>query len=133
VLGFADAFPFLVISEESLADLNARLDAPLEMRRFRPNVVIRGVDPYAEDRFDRLTIGSVSFRGVKRCDRCAVTTIDPETGKRGTEPLATLATYRGEAGRVYFGMNLIHDGPGELRVGDEVAVTSEKERWTSTP
>lgn len=118
VVSFADAYPFLLISEASLADLNARLDEPLEMRRFRPNLVLSGVEPYAEDRMTRLRIGSVSFRGVKRCDRCSVTTVDPETGARGKEPLRTLAKYRLEEGKVWFGMNLIHDQQGELVVGD---------------
>ncbi len=120
VVSFADAYPLLLISEESLADLNARLDEPLEMRRFRPNLVISGAEPYGEDRMTRLRVGSVSFRGVKRCDRCSVTTVDPETGVRGKEPLRTLAKYRLEDGKVWFGMNLIHDHQGELRVGDEV-------------
>jgi uncharacterized protein YcbX len=120
LVGFADAYPLLVISEESLADLNGRLAQPLTMTRFRPNVVIAGAEPYAEDAFARVRIGGVSFRGPKRCDRCAITTVDPETGKTGKEPLATLATYRREGNDVFFGMNLIHDGPGTLRVDDVV-------------
>jgi uncharacterized protein len=120
LVSFADAYPFLLISEESLADLNARLDEPLEMRRFRPNLVISGAEPYAEDHMTSLRIGSVSFRGVKRCDRCSVTTVNPETGERGKEPLRTLAQYRLEDGKVWFGMNLIHDDQGQLAVGDLV-------------
>jgi uncharacterized protein YcbX len=119
IVSFADAYPFLVISEASLADLNSRLEAPLEMRRFRPNLVLAGCEPFAEDAFKTLSIGNVSFRAVKRCDRCAVTTVDPITGERGKEPLRTLARYRQAEGKVWFGMNLIHDGSGELRLGDE--------------
>jgi hypothetical protein len=118
IVSFADAYPFLLISDASLADLNARLPAPIEMRRFRPNLVITGVAPYAEDRMTSLRIGQVSFRGVKRCDRCSVTTVEPLTGERGKEPLRTLAQYRLEDGKVWFGMNLIHDGPGSLTLGD---------------
>lgn len=118
IVSFADAYPLLVISEASLADLNSRLPQPLEMRRFRPNLVLADCEPFAEDRFTTLSIGEVSFRGVKRCERCSVTTVDPATGERGQEPLRTLAQYRLEHGKVWFGMNLIHDGPGELRVGD---------------
>jgi uncharacterized protein YcbX len=118
IVSFADAYPFLVISEASLADLNSRLPQPLEMRRFRPSLVLADCEPYAEDRFSTLSIGRVSFRGVKRCERCSVTTVDPATGHRGKEPLRTLAQYRLEQGKVWFGMNLIHDGVGELRVGD---------------
>jgi uncharacterized protein len=118
IVSFADAYPLLVISEASLGDLNARLDQPLEMRRFRPNLVLADCEPFAEDGFTTLTIGEVSFRAVKRCDRCSVTTVDPTTGIRGKEPLRTLAQYRLEDDKVWFGMNLIHDGPGQLRLGD---------------
>lgn len=119
IVSFADGYPCLVISEASLSDLNARSPEPLTMTRFRPNLVISGCEPYAEDGFERLRVGEVDFRAVKRCDRCVVTTVDPSTGERGREPLRTLAQYRLEDGKVWFGMNLIHDGPGVLRVGDE--------------
>jgi len=120
IVSFADGYPLLLISEASLRDLNARLPVPLEMRRFRPNLVISGCEPYAEDGFASLRIGALSLRGVKRCDRCVVTTLDPDTGVPGKEPLRTLAQYRREDGKVWFGMNLIHDGPGWLQVGDPV-------------
>jgi uncharacterized protein YcbX len=122
IVAFQDGYPLLVISEASLADLNARLPAPVEMRRFRPNLVLSGCEPYAEDHFSSLSIGPIAFRAVKRCDRCVVTTIDPVTGEKGKEPLRTLAKYRLEDGKVWFGMNLIHDGPGTLRVGDTVTL-----------
>ena len=122
IVSFADGYPMLLISEASLADLNQRLDEPLEMRRFRPNLVISGCEPYAEDGFRTLHIGAIAFRGVKRCDRCVVTTIDPETGEPGKEPLRTLSHYRREDGKVWFGMNLIHDGPGTLQLGDAVTL-----------
>jgi uncharacterized protein YcbX len=118
VVSFADAFPFLVISEASLEDLNSRLAEPLEMRRFRPNIVVSGVAAYAEDGFTAIRLGALGFRGPKRCDRCAVTTVDPKTGVRGVEPLRTLAAYRREDGKVWFGMNLIHDDQGLLSIGD---------------
>jgi uncharacterized protein YcbX len=120
VVSFADGYPFLVISEASLADLNSRLETPLVMERFRPNIVVSGVPPFAEDAWQQVRFGGVGFRGVKRCDRCSVTTVDPDTGVRGKEPLRTLATYRREDGKVWFGMNLIHDGEGTLAVGDLV-------------
>ncbi len=120
IVSFADGYPFLLISEASLADLNTRLEKPVPMERFRPNIVVSGTDPFAEDEFARVQLGSISFRGVKRCDRCTVTTIDTETGERGREPLRTLATFRLSEFKVWFGMNLIHDAPGTLRVGDAV-------------
>jgi uncharacterized protein YcbX len=120
IVSFADGYPFLLISEASLADLNSRLDAPLEMVRFRPNIVVRGVPAFAEDDMSELSLGSLGFRGVKRCDRCVITTLDPESGDAGREPLRTLATYRKSEGKVWFGMNLIHDGQGRLQIGDAV-------------
>ena len=120
VVGFADAYPFLVISEASLADLNSRLEVPLTMDRFRPNIVIRDTEPFAEDGYARVRIGEISFRGPKRCDRCVITNVDPLTGERGREPLRTLAKYRLAEQKVWFGMNLIHDNQGVLREGDAV-------------
>jgi len=120
IVSFADGYPFLAISEASLADLNSRLENPLVMERFRPNLVVSGVPAFAEDTWRRIRLGGVSFRAVKRCDRCSVTTVDPDTGARDKEPLRTLATYRREDGKVWFGMNLIHDGDGKLSVGDRL-------------
>jgi uncharacterized protein YcbX len=118
IVSFADGYPFLLISEASLSDLNSRLATPLQMERFRPNIVITGSSAFAEDEWDRLTLGQLEFRGAKRCDRCVVTTLDPLTGEAGKEPLRTLAKYRRSEGKVWFGMNLIHDGEGSLSVGD---------------
>jgi len=121
-VAFADAYPFLLISEASLEDLNRRLARPVPMDRFRPNLVVQGCRPYAEDGWRTIRIGSMVFHLVKPCSRCVVTTVDQATGERGREPLATLATYRESGGKVTFGQNLVHRGPGTLRLGDEVAV-----------
>jgi len=120
IVGFADGYPFLIISEASLEELNRRLAEPIPMERFRPNIVVRGTEPFAEDGYTEVRLGNLAFRGVKRCDRCVVTTIDIATGKPSKEPLRTLATFRQEDSRVWFGMNLIHEGTGMLRVGDAV-------------
>lgn len=118
---FSDGFPLLLISQASLDDLNGRLSNPVPMRRFRPNLVVSGTEPYAEDNWQRIQIGTIAMRVVKPCSRCIITTVDPETGCRtGQEPLATLATYRRRGNKVYFGQNAIHEARGELRVGDEV-------------
>ena len=122
-VSFADGFAFLLISEASLGNLNSRLEDPLPMNRFRPNFVVRGCGPYAEDGWSRLRIGSVSFQVAEPCPRCAITTVDQETGTRGKEPLRTLATYRKSEGEVFFGRNLIHDTLGTVRVGDPVETT----------
>ena len=121
-VGFADGYPFLVISEESLADLNARLARPLPMNRFRPNIVVRGGTAYEEDRWRRVRIGGIEFHLVKACARCAITTTDQATAEVGREPLATLATYRRSERGVLFGQNAIHAATGSIRIGDAVEV-----------
>jgi hypothetical protein len=121
-VGFADGFPFLVIARASLDDLNARLPEPLSMVRFRPNLVIGGATPYAEDGWRRIRVGALELRLVKPCSRCTVPTVDPATGERGPEPLRTLTGYRRRGNKVYFGQNAVHDGIGELAVGDPVEV-----------
>lgn len=119
-LAYADAYPFLVISEASLADLNRRLAVPLPMNRFRPNIVVSGCGPYAEDGFDHFTIGGIYFSGTTLCLRCPTTVTDQETAERGVEPLRTLATYRRQPNGVVFGRNFNHTGTGTLRVGDAI-------------
>jgi MOSC domain-containing protein len=121
-VSFADGFPFLLTSEESLADLNRRMAQPLPMNRFRPNLVVAGAEPYAEDEWQRIEIGGIPMQVVKPCGRCVVTTTDQATGERGKEPLRTLATYRNWGGEVMFGQNVLHARPGHLRVGDPVVV-----------
>jgi uncharacterized protein YcbX len=123
---FADAFALLVTSEGSLDDLNSRLERPLPMARFRPNVVLAGLEPFAEDDIDRIRIGNVELRCVKPCLRCVVTTTDQTTGKRdGAEPLRALKKYRWHSmGGVAFGVNaIVLKGDGQsLRVGDHVEI-----------
>jgi len=121
-VGFADGFPFLLISQASLDDLNGRLDQALPMIRFRPNLVVAGCEPYAEDDWRRIRIGELTFRVAKPCSRCVIPTIDPETGEKGVEPLRTLNRYRREGNKVLFGQNLLHDGTGELKLGSTVEV-----------
>lgn len=123
-VGFADGFPLLLIGQGSLDDLSARVGRPLEMLRFRPNLVIEGAAPYAEDGWGRLRIGTVEFERVKPCSRCAIPTLDPHSGERSDdgEPLRTLASYRRDADGVYFGQNLIQRGTGVLEVGMPVTL-----------
>ncbi len=121
-VGFADGFPFLLISQASLDDLNSRLERPLPMLRFRPNLVVSGCDPYAEDRWRRLRIGDLEFRIAKPCSRCIIPTIDPATAQRSAEPLRTLRGYRRRDNKIYFGQNLVHRGSGRLAVDMPVEV-----------
>ncbi|MBI5471957.1 MAG: MOSC domain-containing protein, partial [Ignavibacteriae bacterium] len=124
VTSFADAFPFMLLSEESLADLNSRLRVPLPMKRFRPNLVVKGSEPYAEDTWSEIRIGDVGFHLVKPCARCAIPTVDTETGMKGVEPLQTLATYRTVNNKVMFGQNAISAVLGTLHVGDQIQIIS---------
>jgi uncharacterized protein YcbX len=120
----ADGYPFLLISEASLEDLNSRMDRPLSMDRFRPNIVVKDCPPYAEDNWAQFRIGTATFAAVKPCSRCAITTTDQMSGSRdGKEPLRTLAKYRrlNNDAQVFFGQNVVHlEAEGEIRVGDQV-------------
>lgn len=121
-VSFADAFPLLIIGAGSLDELNSRLERPIEMLRFRPNIVVDGTTPHEEDAWRAISIGDIVCDIVKACARCAVPTIDPSTGTGGREPTRTLATYRRWHGNVWFGQNAIHRGIGTLRVGTAIAV-----------
>jgi len=133
---FTDAFPLLIASEASLEALNAKLAAPIGMRRFRPNIVLRGTRPHAEDGWKRIRVGGpdgLVLRFGKLCSRCRVTTVDPDTGQiaAGGEPLRTLARYRtleipGRDGDsehgVFFAANYVHERPGVIELGAPVEV-----------
>lgn len=137
-VAYADAFPFLVTSEASLEDLNGRIierngrnpHAAVRMDRFRPNLIVEGCGSYAEDRWKWIRMGNVILRNDGSCTRCAVIAVDQETGERGAEPTATLATYRtttAEEGgdrkrKVIFGSHYTHANTGELVVGMTVDV-----------
>ena len=119
-VSFADGYPILLISEESLADLNGRLSVPLPMNRFRPNLVVAGGEPYAEDGWGKIVVSGVKLQVVKPCPRCLVTTTDQATGVRAKEPLRTLASYRKVGDEVMFGQNVVHQNTGPLRTGDRI-------------
>lgn len=122
VTGFADGYPFLLIGEASLDDLNRRLPEPLPMDRFRPNVVVSGSEPYAEDTWRRIRIGALELEFAKPCGRCAITTTDQATAARGKEPLRTLARYRRLDDEAVFGSNFVHRAQGAIAVGDAIEV-----------
>ncbi|MBE0680852.1 MAG: MOSC domain-containing protein [Anaerolineales bacterium] len=122
--GFADGYPILIISEASLQDINSKLDSPLPMNRFRPNIVVKGCEPFAEDLWKRVKIGGVEMALVKPCARCEVTTTDQVTLERKKEPLKTLGGYRKHKLGAIFGMNVIPLNEGRLKVGMSVKVVS---------
>ncbi|MDZ7878868.1 MAG: MOSC N-terminal beta barrel domain-containing protein [Saprospiraceae bacterium] len=125
IVSFADAYPFLIIGESSMEDLNQRLGVPLSIRRFRTNFVFSGGLPFIEDTFKNFRIGEVDFVGVKKCARCVLTTRDPDNGVKGREPMATLQTYRSHGTKILFGQNVVFDAQKwnwawqpEVKVGD---------------
>jgi uncharacterized protein YcbX len=122
--GFADGYPILLASEEGLQDLNSRLESPVPMNRFRPNLVVRGCEPFAEDTWNRIRIGDVELAVVKPCARCEVTTIDKETLERSKEPLKTLGKYRKQKLGAIFGQNVIPLNEGRIQAGMTVEVMS---------
>ncbi|AXG76514.1 MOSC domain-containing protein [Streptomyces paludis] len=128
-VSFADGYPLLVTTLASLDALNSLIaqgdhpaEGPLPMDRFRPNLVVAGTTPWAEDGWRRIAVGEVTFRVAKPCGRCVVTTTDQRTAVRGREPLRTLGTHRRIDGRLVFGQNLVPEHTGTLRVGDPVTV-----------
>lgn len=135
VVAFADAYPVLLASENSLAMLNDWIaegprsdEGPLPMTRFRPNLVVAGASAFAEDGWARVRIGDAVFRVIKGCDRCVLTTRDPETGDKQMEPIATLARHRRWDGKTWFAASLVPDNPGvNIRVGDEVEVLETRD------
>ena len=147
VVSFADGFPLLLATEESLAQLNVWIaegprsaDGPVPMTRFRPNLIVRGAEAFAEDDWRRVRVGEVEFRVLTSCIRCVLTTIDPVTAVRTKEPMVSLARHRKIGGKTLFAMNLVPDPPGSgvpeappgsgvpeapygsVRVGDQVEV-----------
>ncbi|MBY8840559.1 MOSC domain-containing protein [Streptomyces sp. SP2-10] len=131
-VSFADGYPLLVTTVASLEALNSLIaegrnahEGPLPMNRFRPNIVVAGAEPWAEDHWTRIAVGEVVFRAAKPSGRCVVTTTDQESAVRGREPLQTLARHRRIGGKLVFGQYLVPLFPGTIRVGDPVRVPDE--------
>jgi uncharacterized protein len=121
-VSLADAYPFLIIGQSSLDDLNSKLPEPLPMNRFRPNFVFTGGEPYEEDLWRNFSIGSNRFIGVKPCARCVLTTVNQATAEKGPEPLRTLSLYRKKDSKVLFGNNVVTVDEGDVRVGDVITL-----------
>jgi uncharacterized protein len=121
-VSLADGYPFLIIGEASLNDLNNRMEVALPMNRFRPNFVFSGGTAFEEDTWKHFSIGSNKFLGVKPCARCVVTTINQETIEKGDEPLRTLATYRKRNNKIYFGQNVLAIDHTFISEGDVITV-----------
>ncbi|WP_235295683.1 MOSC domain-containing protein [Portibacter marinus] len=121
LLSMADGYPYLIISEASLSDLNQRLNEPVLMNRFRPNLVLGNTSPYQEEEMDYLGIGAAKLRMIKPCARCIMVNIDQKTSKKLVEPLKTLSLYKKQGNKIYFGMNAVCVQEGIIRKGDLVS------------
>ena len=128
LVGFADAYPLLVIGQGSLDLLNQKLNAQgeraLPMQRFRPNIVVAESRPHEEDEWRQIRIGEIDVDVVKPCERCVITTVDIDSATAGREPLRTLAGYRKQGSKVLFGQNAVHRQLGSLSIGDAITVLS---------
>ncbi|MDN3547916.1 MOSC domain-containing protein [Mucilaginibacter aquaedulcis] len=131
ITSFSDAYPFLLIGQGSLNDLNSRLPESLPMDRFRPNIVFTGGHPFEEDLMNHIKIAGIDFYGAKLCARCVLTTINQQTAVKAKEPLKTLASYRLKDKKIMFGQNLVHKGSGVISIGDTLNVlsTHQEERF----
>jgi uncharacterized protein YcbX len=123
---FSDGYPILVIGQASLDELNAKLEEPVSMKRFRPNLVFTGGEAHIEDSWKYFTVGKAKMVGVKPCARCVLTTINPETAEKGKEPLRTLTQYRNMNNKILFGQNLLVVETGKISVGDEILMLDDK-------
>lgn len=125
-VGFADGYPLLLLSQASMEELNRRLPRPITLEHFRPNLVVEGCEPFAEDSWKRLRVGQVELEVVKPCSRCVFTTVDPRSGVKAPdgEPLRTLRQFRRRDGKVFFGQNVLVRHPGTIQVGDPIELLS---------
>lgn len=139
-VSFADGYPYLLTASASLTELNQRIQEfpepipPINMSRFRPNIVIATEEPFTESDWQLIQIGEVRFALVKPCSRCIITTVDQTTGTKDQfrEPLKTLSTFRQFTNEgVLFGENMIPRSQGWIRIGDQIEVLAWKEKSES--
>jgi uncharacterized protein YcbX len=126
ITSFTDGYPLLMIGQASLDDLNSRLEVPLPMNRFRPNIVFTGGTAFQEDYMKHFEINGIPFFGVKPCARCVMTTIDQQTAEKAKEPLRTLSSYRMKNKKVLFGQNVLHQANGVVCIGDAITIHEQK-------
>lgn len=126
VTNFSDGYPLMMIGQASLDDLNSRLAEPLPMDRFRPNIVFTGGNAFDEDTMEHIVVNGIDLFGVKLCSRCNVTTINQDTAQKASEPLKTLAEYRRNNNKIYFGQNILFNKTGVIEVGNSIIVLESK-------
>lgn len=121
-VGFADAFPLLVVSQSNIELLNSKLDTPIDMNRFRPNIVVDGLSAHEEDKLQSIVINNIDIKLVKPCERCQIPSIDQQTGEKRGDVLRALLKYRRFNNLIYFGMNGLHQANGIIKAGQTVNV-----------
>jgi len=121
-VSFADGFPLLVVSQASLDEFNTKLESSIGMERFRPNIVVAGCPPFAEDSWREITVGDIKLSLVKPCSRCIIPSINPSNGSKEMAVNQALLKYRRRDGKTFFGQNALHRSLGNIRVGDTVKV-----------
>ncbi|MFT5136514.1 MAG: hypothetical protein ACI9XU_000751 [Arenicella sp.] len=122
IVSFSDGYPILIVSSESLELLNSKLDNDVQMDRFRPNIVVTGCAPHAEDQWKRIKIGEIEMSLVSACSRCIMPSIDQQTGDKNQKVLDALQAYRRCDREIYFGMNAIHHSVGKIKLGDQLTI-----------
>ncbi len=122
-VSFADGYPLLLANTSSMDDLNKKLETPVDVNRFRPNIVIEGQQAFEEDDWNQVSIGTAKIEVVKRCTRCVVVNIDPQTASKGIEVLQILSSYRKTDNKVHFGVNALIHKEGVIKVGDTVVLS----------
>ncbi len=122
VTSFSDGYPILMIGQDSINYLNTKLEEPIPMDRFRPNIVFTGGYAHVEDEMEVFSINDVNFLGVKPCARCVITTINQQNIEKGKEPLKTLATYRTKNNKIYFGQNVLQQQNGNIAIGNKIEI-----------
>ncbi|WP_436872702.1 MOSC domain-containing protein [Acinetobacter haemolyticus] len=121
-VGFADGFPFLIIGEASVEFLAEKVGFPLDVQRFRPNIVISGCEAFAEDHWKQIQIGEIKFDLVKPCSRCVIPTIDLKTSQKQPEVMQAMLAYRKQGNKVMMGQNALHRGIGAISLGQEIQI-----------
>ncbi|OJV20514.1 MAG: MOSC domain-containing protein [Dyadobacter sp. 50-39] len=117
-LSFADDFPYHLVGQSSVDALNISLEEKIDIRRFRPNLIISGCGPFEEDFIETFKIGGARFAAISPCERCLMVNVDPESGRAGKQPLKALARTRRQGNKIIFGQNVIPLQEGIIAEGD---------------
>jgi uncharacterized protein YcbX len=120
--GFADGFPFLLISQASIDFISEKVGYGISVQRFRPNIVVSGCQPFEEDGWRKIKIGQIEFDIVKSCSRCVIPTINLQTAEKDKAVMQVMLDYRKKGAEVFVGQNLVHRQLGILRAGQPVTV-----------